>query len=169
MVTALGIYLFFGAIVGILAGLLGVGGGAVLVPILDFTLEFQGIDSTYIHHMAIATSMANIVFTSAVSTWSHNRHGTIPWDLVRWITPGILAGAFGSTFVVAAVPAAPLKLMFGCFLLYAASQMLINIKPKPSRHLPGKAGLIAVGAVIGVLSGFLGIGGAAVYIKFMNL
>ncbi len=167
MITALGIYLFFGAIVGILAGLMGVGGGAVLVPILDFTLGLQGVSPLYIHHMAIATSMANILFTSAVSAWSHNKHGTIPWDLVRWMTPGILAGSFGSTFAAAAVPAAPLKFVFACFLVYAASQMIMDIKPRPSRQLPGAVGLTLMGTLIGLFSGFLGVGGAAITLPFL--
>ena len=167
MLTALSIYVFFGAIVGILAGLLGVGGGAVLVSILDITLDLQGIHSPFSHHIAIATSMANIFFTSAVSTWSHNKHGTIPWHIVRWMTPGILVGTFGSTFVVALVPATPLKFIFACFLVYAACQMLMNIKPRPSRTLPGKVGLTLAGIVIGTSSGFLGVGGAGVTIPFL--
>ncbi len=167
MVTALGIYIFFGAIVGVLAGLLGVGGGVILVPILDFTLPLQGINTAFNHHMAIATSLANILFTSAVSAYSHNKHGTIPWNIVRCMTPGILAGSFGSTFIIRFIPAAPLKIFFACFLAYAAAQMLINIKPKASRTLPGTPGLILAGAVIGLLSGFLGIGGAMLSITFL--
>lgn len=161
MLSILPIYLFFGALVGLWAGLLGAGGGVILVPLLHVTLAWQGVDDSIIHHMAIATTMANILFTSSMATYSHHKRGAVPWKTVIWMVPGILAGSFAGSYVTAWIPAAPLTLAFGLFLVYAGIQMFVSIKPKASRHMPGVCGQIVMGFVIGVVSGLLGIGGAA--------
>ena len=168
MVT-LALYLFFGVLTGILAGLLGVGGGIIVVPILDFALPMQEIPSHLIHHMALGTSMASIMFTSISSARAHNQRGTILWDVVKTITPGILAGTFIGTFFVANIPAKPLKLLFACFLFYTSIQMALDLKPRASFHLPGKWLLMLVGAGIGGFSSFVGIGGGSLTIPFLVL
>ena len=161
------IYLAFGVLVGILAGLLGIGGGVVLVPILDFTLPLDGISASVAHHMALATSMSSIMFTSLSSTRSHNKRGTVRWDIVKAMTPGLLAGTLAGTFVVSGIPTGPLKIIFAVFLTYTAVQMVLDIKPKASFHLPGPVGLVLAGTVIGVVSSFVGIGGGALIIPFL--
>ena len=161
------IFLGFGTIVGILAGLLGVGGGAVLVPILNFVLPYDGVEPSMVHHMALGTSMASIVFTSISSARSHNQRGTIPWNIVLGLTPGILAGTFGGTFVVASIPGLQLKIIFAVFLAYTSFQMIMDLKPKASFHLPGMVGLFIAGLVIGLVSSFVGIGGGALTIPFL--
>ncbi len=160
-------YLVFGAVVGIFAGLLGVGGGTILVPILDFTLAMEKVDYSIAHHMALATSMASIIFTSLSSARSHNKRGTILWDIVKVMTPGIIAGTFLGSLVVAEIPTRPLKIIFALFLLYVSVQMIMDFKPKASRHLPGKAGLLLAAFVIGVVSSFIGIGGGSLIIPFL--
>lgn len=167
MITTVLIFLGFGVIVGILAGLLGIGGGAVLVPILNFVLPYDGINPEIVHHMALATSMASIMFTSVSSARSHNQHGTVPWHVVKGLTPGILAGTLGGTFIVAGIPGTPLKIVFAIFLAYTAFQMIKDIRPKASFHLPGTLGLLAAGLVIGIISSFVGIGGGALVIPFL--
>jgi uncharacterized membrane protein YfcA len=161
------VYLVFGVLVGLLAGLLGIGGGAVLVPILDFTLSFEGIDPSIIHHMALATSMASIVFTSISSARSHNKRGTVRWDIVKAMSPGLFLATLAGTFVVSGIPARPLKIIFAVFLIYTATQMILDLKPKASFHLPGTFGLALAGAVIGLVSSFIGIGGGALSIPFL--
>lgn len=161
------IFLAFGVGVGILAGLLGIGGGAVLVPILNFVLPFDGVNPEVVHHMALATSMGSILFTSISSARSHNQHGTVPWHIVKAMTPGLLLGTLGGTFLVAGIPATPLKVIFIIFLAYTAFQMIMGIKPKASYHLPGTPGLFAAGAGIGLVSSFVGIGGGALTIPFL--
>ena len=163
----LALYLAFGAIVGILAGLLGVGGGVILVPILNFTLNLEKIDPSVVHHMALGTSMASIAFTSISSTRSHNKRGTVRWDIVKLMTPGILVGTFLGTLVVAHIPTRPLKIVFAVFLVYTAIQMILNLKPKASFHLPGTVGLLLAGTFIGLISSFIGIGGGALTIPFL--
>ncbi len=167
--ASLALYLFFGAIVGIFAGLLGVGGGTILVPVLDFTLSLQNVDTNVAHHMALATSMASIIFTSLSSAHSHNKRGTIRWDLVKIMTPGVLAGTFLGSFVVSEVPTKPLKIIFAVFLLYVAMQMFLDFKPKASRQLPGKVTLLAFAVLVGVVSSFIGIGGGSLIIPFLTM
>jgi len=162
-------YLIFGAIVGVLAGLLGVGGGVILVPILDITLAMEKIDMSVAHHMALATSMGSIIFTSISSARSHNKRGVIRWDIVKTMTPGLLAGTFLGSFVVAGIPVKPLKIIFAAFLFYAATQMILDFKPKASRHLPGTLGLLLVATAIGAISSFIGIGGGALTIPFLAM
>lgn len=161
------IYLALGVAVGILAGLLGVGGGVVLVPLLDIALPLEGIDAAVAHHMALATSLASIMFTSLSSARSHNRRGAVRWDIVRVMTPGLLGGTLAGTFVVSLIPAIPLKIIFAVFLAYTSAQMILDFKPGASFHLPGTAGLALAGTAIGIVSSFVGIGGGALIIPFL--
>lgn len=163
------IYLAFGVLVGILAGLLGIGGGVVLVPILNFTLPLEGVDLSVVHHMALATSLASIMFTSLSSARSHNKRGTVRWDIVKSMTPGLLLGTLAGTFVVTSIPTGPLKVVFAVFLAYTAAQMLLDFKPKASFHLPGAGGLILAGTFIGLVASFVGIGGGALIIPFLAM
>lgn len=167
MLEAMLLYLLFGSMVGILAGLMGAGGAMLLVPILHFTLEKQGVDPSIIHHMAIATTMANILFTSTAATYSHHKRGVVPWRAVAWMVPGILAGAFAGSYVTAYIAAKPLTIAFSCFLVYGAVQMFVQIRPKASHSMPGVFGKLLIGAFIGTLSGLLGIGGAAITLPIL--
>jgi len=165
----LAIYLAVGVFIGILAGLLGIGGGTVIVPILDITLPMQGVNFSVVHHMALATSMANILFTSMASARSHSKRGTVRWDLVKAMAPGLLLGTLGGTFVVSSIPTVPLKIVFCVFLTYTAVQMVMDLKPSASFHLPGKTGLFLAGTFIGVVASFVGIGGGVLIIPFLTM
>jgi uncharacterized protein len=167
MLPILLLYLGFGALAGVLAGLLGIGGGLVLVPILVFSFGQQGFSSEHIMHLALGTSMASIIFTSVSSFLAHHRRGAVQWDIVRHISPGILLGTFLGTFFAAYLSTAYLKIFFVCFLYTVALQMLTNRKPKPSRELPGRLGMFAVGNGIGGLSSLVGIGGGTMSVPFM--
>jgi uncharacterized membrane protein YfcA len=160
-------YLGVGAVVGILAGLFGVGGGMIIVPILIFCLTRQGIPQEFIMHIALGTSMASIMFTSVSSFWAHHRRGAVRWVVVRRIVLGILLGTFLGSCVAARMSNDFLKGFFVIFLYYVAIQMLTNRKPKPSRELPGQIGMFGVGNVIGVVSSLVGIGGGALSVPFM--
>jgi uncharacterized membrane protein YfcA len=160
-------YLGVGAVAGILAGLLGIGGGLIIVPMLVFCLTRQDIPQEFIMHIALGTSMASIIFTSVSSFWAHHRRGAVRWMVVRRIVPGILLGTFLGTCVAARMSTDFLKGFFVIFLYYVAIQMLINRKPKPSREVPGQAGMFGVGNVIGVVSSLVGIGGGTLSVPFM--
>lgn len=161
-------YPVLGAFVGFFAGLLGVGGGGIMVPVLASLFAAQGFPVEQIVHMALGTSMAGIVMTSAASMRAHNRHGAVRWDVVRAITPGILAGTFGGTFIAAQVPSEPLAIFFACFMAYVSLQMLLNIKPKPNRELPSAMGMTGVGLLIGGVSALVAIGGGSLSVPFMT-
>ena len=161
-------YLGIGAVAGVLAGLLGVGGGLVIVPLLAASFARQGLPAGTLMHLALGTSLASIVFTSVSSFRAHHRRGAVDWGIVRRITPGILAGTLGGSWVASRLATAPLTWIFTVFLYAVAAQMLLDRKPRPSREVPGAAGTGAVGAVIGVVSSLVGIGGGTMSVPFMT-
>lgn len=161
-------YLALGSFVGLMAGLLGIGGGGIMVPVLTSLFVFQGIPHEHIAHLALGTSMAAIIPSAAASLWSHHRHGAVHWDIVRFITPGILAGTFLATFVAAFVPTRGLALFFAFFMALMSLQMVVNIKPKPSRGLPGPVGVASVGLGIGGVSALVAIGGGSLTVPFLT-
>jgi len=160
-------YLGVGAIAGILAGLLGIGGGLIIVPMVIFCLTQQEVPHEFMMHIALGTSMASIMFTAVSSFSAHHRRGAVRWIVVRRIVLGILLGTFLGSCIAARMSTDFLKGFFVIFLYYVAIQMLVNKKPKPSRELPGQAGMFAVGNVIGVVSSLVGIGGGTLSVPFM--
>lgn len=167
MVEQLILYLCFGVIVGLLAGLLGLGGGIVVVPVVALTLEWMGLSSWHVQHMALGTSFSTIVFTSIASFTAHHRQQAVLWPVVFNFSPGIIAGVIIGGLLAARLSSIYLQIVFVCFLTYAASQMIINRKPKPTRHLPGKAGTLGAGGIIGFISSLVGIGGGTLTIPFL--
>ncbi|GAA0401138.1 sulfite exporter TauE/SafE family protein [Cocleimonas flava] len=161
--------LITGAFAGILAGLLGVGGGVVIVPVLVFIFQYQGVDPSIIMHTAIGTSLATIVFTSISSIRAHHAHGAILWPIFWKMTPGILLGALIGAAIADALPSDTLKLIFSPFLMAVAIQMALNKQPKPHRKLPERAGLLSASTAIGAISSLLGIGGGSLNVPFMAL
>ncbi|MDD3353024.1 sulfite exporter TauE/SafE family protein [Zoogloea sp.] len=161
-------YLVLGAFVGFFAGLLGVGGGAIMVPMLTSLFAAQGFPREHMVHVALGTSMAAIVVTSISSLRAHHKHGAVRWDIVKGVAPGVLAGTFAGTFIASRAPTQPLALFFSCFTAYVAVQMILNVKPKPSRDLPGPVGLVAVGSGIGAVSALVAIGGGSLSVPFMT-
>jgi len=161
-------YPVLGAVVGFFAGLLGVGGGGIMVPMLTTLFLAQGFPLAQVVHMALGTSMAAIVMTSVSSLRAHHGHGAVRWDVVRRITPGILLGTFGGTFIASRVDTAGLAVFFAAFMAYVSIQMLLNIKPKPTRELPGAAGMSAAGLLIGGVSALVAIGGGSLSVPFMT-
>lgn len=160
-------YLAIGATVGFLAGLLGIGGGMVMVPMLAFVFTAKGFPPAHLMHLSLATSMATILFTSIASVGAHHRHGAVDWAVAKAMAPGIVAGALAASIGAGFVPTRPLAIFFSCFMFYAAVQMFFEVKPKPSRQLPGRGGLFAAGAVIGGFSSVLAAGGAFLSIPFL--
>lgn len=160
-------YLALGAFAGLLAGLLGVGGGLVIVPILTFLFTAQHLPHDYIVHLALGTSLATIIFTSISSMRAHHGRSAVEWPIVRRIAPGILAGTFAGSWVAARLSTGFLKAFFAAFIYYVALQMILDIKPKPHRQLPGAAGMFGVGGVIGGISSLVGIGGGTMSVPFM--
>ncbi|WP_290699828.1 sulfite exporter TauE/SafE family protein [Amphritea sp.] len=161
-------FLALGAVVGFLAGLLGIGGGLVMVPALTSLFIWQGIPLEQVVHLALGTSMASIVVTSISSMRAHHKKGGVLWDVVRLIAPGIVVGAFLATFLAAVLSSKVLGIFFSCFLVYASTQMFLNMKPKPTRILPGRTGLLAAGSIIGSVSALVSIGGGTLTVPFLS-
>ena len=161
-------YIALGAFAGVLAGLLGVGGGIIIVPVLTFIFTAQHLPEGHILHMALGTSLASIMFTSISSLRAHHGRGAVEWAVVRRISLGILLGTFGGSWVAAQLSTGFLKAFFVLFLYYVAAQMLLNIKPKPHRPLPGWGAMSGVGGLIGGVSSLVGIGGGTMTVPFLG-
>ncbi len=161
-------YLLLGVAIGFFAGLLGIGGGAMMVPVLAMMFPAQGFPFETKMQVILATSMATIMFTSISSVRAHHARGAVNWQAMWSMIPGILVGSLVGARVVKHLSTAFLGIFFICFLFYTATQMLVNVKPKASRTLPGMAGLFAAGAVLGFLSAMVSVGGAFFTIPFLT-
>jgi uncharacterized membrane protein YfcA len=166
--TELLAYLGTGAVAGLLAGLLGVGGGLVIVPALAALYGLHGFRADTLMHFAIGSSLATIVPTSIASLVSHHRRGAIHWAAVRGLTPGILLGALGGAWLASRITSPGLRVLFGGFELLVALQLLAGRQPAAHRGLPGAAGLGLAGGVIGAVSALLGIGGGTLTVPFLR-
>lgn len=160
-------YLGIGAAVGFLAGLLGIGGGMVMVPMLFFVFTAKEFPAGHLMHFALGTGLATIAFTSLSSVRAHHRHGAVDWRVARAMAPGIVAGSFGAALAAGYIPSKPLAVFFTAFMFYASAQMFFERKPVPARRLPGPLGLFSVGAGIGGASALLAAGGAFLSIPFL--
>ena len=161
------IYLLLGAIVGFMAGLLGIGGGGIMVPILTALFLAQGFSADTIVHLALGTSMASIIVTSIASLKAHHAQGGVIWKIVKAMVPGVIVGAFIATFLAAYMSTLALAVFFAVFMAYVALQMFLNKQPKPSRQLPGLLGLSSASTGIGIVSALVAIGGGSLTVPFL--
>lgn len=163
------IYLLTGAFVGFFAGLLGIGGGLIIVPVLITVFTAQDFPAGRIIHLALGTTMATILFTSASSLRTHHLHGAVNWQIVKNITPGIFLGTFGGATLAGSMTGQLLSIIFVIFIFYAATQMLAQFRPSLMFQLPGKTGMLLAGGVIGALSSLVAIGGGLLSVPFLTL
>jgi len=162
------LYLTTGAFAGIIAGLLGVGGGLFIVPVLLFILPIAGVESDQLMTICVATSLCTIVITSISSIVAHQKHGAILWPVFWQFLPGISLGALLGAVVADTVSQQLLKNLFALSVILIALKMLLQIRPKTTTKLPGIFGLISTGTVIGGLSAMIGIGGGALTVPILN-
>lgn len=162
------LYLAVGAFAGTLAGLFGVGGGLVIVPVLAFTFTRAGIGGDALMQLAVGTSLATIVVTSISSVHAHHRRGAVLWWLVYRLAPGIVIGAWLGALIADWLPSRGLARVFGVFELAVAVQMGLGLRPAPQRGLPGRVGLFAAGGGIGAFSALVGIGGGSLTVPFLS-
>lgn len=161
-------YLAVGAFAGLLAGLFGIGGGMVIVPVLVITFESLGFSNDVLTHMAVATSLASIVFTSISSVRTHHQKGAVDWPIVKLLSVGILLGAVLGVLTADALSGAGLQIVIGISALMMAAQMGLGLKPKPTRELPQAKGLGIAGTGIGWASALFGIGGGSLTVPFLT-
>lgn len=162
------LYLLLGACAGVLAGLFGVGGGIIIVPVLVFSFTLQGFDPSILTHLAVGTSLATIIFTSVNAVREHQRRGAVRWPIFAWMTLGILLGAGVGALTAEAISGPNLQKIIGVFALLVALQMTLDLRPKASRDVPGKLGLTLAGSVIGWASAIFGIGGGSLTVPFLT-
>lgn len=160
-------YLALGAVAGVLAGLLGIGGGLVIVPVLAWLFSAHAFAPELIMHLAVGTSLATIVFTSLSSVRAHHRRGAVLWPVFWQLAPGIVLGAWLGAAVANLLPTAALRIVFGVFELLVALQMGFSLLPEGHRVLPGRYGMTLAGTVIGSISAVIGIGGGTLSVPFM--
>ena len=162
------LYLVLGSAAGVLAGLFGVGGGLIIVPVLVLSFTAQGMATEILTHLAVGTSLATIVFTSINSLLEHHRKGAVRWPLFRWLTMGILLGAALGAMTAALIQGPLLQKIIGTFAIIVAAQMALDLKPKASLGVPGKPTLTVAGGVIGWASAIFGIGGGSLTVPFLT-
>ena len=162
------VLLALGALVGFLAGLLGIGGGMSLVPLLTILFTAWNFPSAHIVHMAVATATATMVFTAMSSARAHQRKGAVLWQVVAAMGPGVVVGSLVGPQVASALPTRPFAAMFGAFTWFAASRVAFGKTQVDDRELPGKAGLFGVGAGIGAIASMVGAGGAFLSVPFLG-
>ncbi|NVD98175.1 sulfite exporter TauE/SafE family protein [Massilia sp. BJB1822] len=162
------ILLAMGAAGGFAAGLLGIGGGMVLVPFITMIFTARGFAPELVVHMAIATSLATILFTSVSSVRAHHKMKAVQWRIVVLLAPGIVLGSWVGPWIAKQMNSSALALFFGIFITFSATQMLLGKKPSAARELPGTGGMFAAGGAIGVVSGLVGAGGGFLSVPFMS-
>ena len=157
-----------GAGTGFLAGLLGIGGGMILTPFFTMLLSHAGMPLEHVVHVAIATSMGTILFTSLSSVRAHASRQAVMWDVVKAAAPGILIGALLGAQITGMLPTFVIGLIFAGFVYFSATKMFLGGKPKPTRSLPGPGGLFGIGSLIGVISALVGAGGGFISVPIMT-
>ena len=162
-------YMLAGLAAGFLAGLLGIGGGLVLVPVLALLFAMQDFPADAIMQLALGTSLASIVFTSASSARAHHAKGAVDWLVLRRMAPGIVIGALLSAWLAARLSGSTLQLFFAVYAGLAATQLVCEVRSRAGCRLPGFAGLAVAGTAVGLTAGLAGVGGAIAAIPFFLL
>ena len=161
-------YLMVGSIAGLISGLFGLGGGAIIVPLLIFSFAARGMPQELITHLAIGTSLATIIFTALSSIYTHHQKQAIRWDIVKTLVPGILlGGVLGGLFAIS-LDGVLLQLLFGGFLILVALQLLLYTPQVGGRALPNLLGMGASGSCIGGVSAVFGIGGGTLTVPLLT-
>ena len=162
------VMLAVGSIAGFIAGLLGIGGGMIIVPVVLWVLQMKGLGGIeHAQHLAVGTSFAIMVFTTFSSVMAQQRKGSVDWAVVRRMAPGMVVGVIIGSMLAKRLSNEALQVFFIVFVVLVALKTLTDAKPKPTRSLPGPAGLAAVGSLFGMASSWVGIGGGSLSVPFM--
>ncbi|WP_163831576.1 sulfite exporter TauE/SafE family protein [Spartinivicinus ruber] len=161
-------YILVGMVAGTLAGLFGVGGGLIIVPVLIASFELQQFAPDILTHLAIGTSLATIVITSISSVKAHHNKQAVNWLLVKWLSLGIIVGSTFGVFFAASLSGEKLQLVFGIFAFLVGIKMAINWAPGQQLDKTNKPLLSGGGVVIGFLSAIFGIGGGTMTVPFLT-
>ncbi|MCO7198961.1 sulfite exporter TauE/SafE family protein [Pseudoalteromonas sp. OANN1] len=160
-----------GCAVGFLAGLLGIGGGLLIVPILSVILtKFNVIPTDQVVLVAIATSLASIIFTSTSSAKAHHKNDNVPWHIAPWVMLGVAVGALGSGFAAVMLPEKLVRIIFVVSVVGIALKMAWSSRrpPQSTRVIPQGPILAMLTSVTGALSAMIGIGGGALIVPLLT-
>lgn len=161
-------FILLGTFTGFMAGLLGVGGGGIMVPLLTAIFLAQGMSVDSVIHLALGTSMASIIVTSFSSMRAHHANAGVVWPIVQRMTPGVIVGTFLATFVAAHTQSLYLAIFFVIFMAYLAVQMFLNKKPAPSHKPASSTELVAAGTGIGAISALMSVGGGGMTVPYLT-
>ncbi|MFA7351800.1 MAG: sulfite exporter TauE/SafE family protein [Methylotenera sp.] len=161
-------FLLLGIVVGVMAGLLGIGGGGILVPAFTMLFIYQGFPKDNVVHIALGTSMACIAVTSFSSMRAHHANGAVIWRLAKVMIPGIIIGTFAATFLATTLSSKALAIFFALFMTYVSSQMFRNRKSHESTRHASKTELRLVAFGIGAISALVSIGGGSLTVPYLN-
>lgn len=161
-------YLVLGAIAGVLGGLLGLGGGVIIVPVLIYSFTLQGMPESVLTHMAVGTSMATIVVTSISSVRAHHLRAAVLWRVFWWMVPGAVVGVWLGANIANMLSGSNLQMTFGIFLLCVSVHMGLGLQPKGAKVFQEGPVLLAPAGVIGVASAMFGIGGGSLTVPYLS-
>ncbi|WP_122899123.1 sulfite exporter TauE/SafE family protein [Acinetobacter sp. B51(2017)] len=163
-------YLLIGAIAGFAAGLFGVGGGLIIVPILFIVFSQAGFDPSVIMHMAVGTSLATIIVTSISSVTAHHKKGAVLWQVFKNLAPGLVLGSFLGAGIADYLSGQGLQLIIGAFALWVGYRMFSGAKAAvdSSKVLPSPTRQMLAGGGIGIASAIFGIGGGSLTVPYLN-
>jgi len=162
------LYIVTGAFAGIAAGLFGVGGGLIIVPVLYYIFSTQGYDQQHLMHMAVATSLATIVFTSLSSALAHHKKQAVLWPIVFLLSPGIVIGAWSGGIFAATLDTEILTSLFAVFELLIAANLLLQKIPEQHQTTINKIAAATGGTLIGFISTIVGIAGGTMTVPFLH-
>ncbi len=160
------IFLLAGVIAGFLAGLLGIGGGLVVVPVLYFVFSNDPVTAGEAMHLALGSSLAFIVLNSGSAAWAHFRLDGVRWEEVAWLAPGLSVGGLLGAFVAGMLPTEALRLWFGVFLLAMATWIFLQRRPALESRVPRAVSAVA-GIPIGTLASLAGVGGGVMVVPWL--
>ncbi|KAB0653909.1 sulfite exporter TauE/SafE family protein [Acinetobacter bohemicus] len=164
------IFLAIGALAGFAAGLFGVGGGLIIVPLLYVVFTQMGYDPEVVMHLALGTSLATIIVTSISSLMAHNKNGAVIWPVFKNLAPGLVIGSFLGAGVAGLLSSAKLQLIIGLFAIWVAYNMFVGAKKvvEQNKALPSTTKQVFAGTGIGVASAIFGIGGGSLTVPYLN-
>ncbi|HWP94305.1 MAG TPA: sulfite exporter TauE/SafE family protein [Gammaproteobacteria bacterium] len=160
-------YLAIGALTGLLAGLLGIGGGLIVVPALLYLFAWQDVAEAARMHLAIGTSLATIVLTSTAAVHAHHRRRAVDWPIVAHLTPGLFAGGAAGAALAGLLPAGMLRALFGLFALAMAVHVAFEKGVGVQERVPRVELRLIAGLAIGVLAALVGVGGGILVVPFL--
>jgi uncharacterized membrane protein YfcA len=163
------VYLGLGAVAGVMAGLLGIGGGLILVAALVWLLPMQGVPAGLAVHMALATALASIVLTGLSSARAHHRRGSVLWPTVAWLVPGMLVGGWLGSLLATRLEGEWLRGFIAAYCYLAALQLGLDWpRAKQERpDAPKGAAYSASGVFVGAISALVGIGGGSMTVPLL--